>query len=128
MRRLKKIADINDPESVITALARLRIEENTKSTYFAAYELFLKFAGKTWSRPKCEYSQKLPEFLPTEEEIDQLIAGSGKKVRTLLKLMKATGMRLGECLSLTWLCIDIQNDIVTLTKAEKRSLPQIFKV
>jgi len=37
-------------------------------------------------------------------------------------------MRLGECLRLTWMCIDIQKDVVTLTTAEKHSLPRIFKV
>jgi integrase len=128
MKRLAKIADISDPESVKAALSRLKIEESTKSTYCAVYESFLKFAGKTWSRPKYECRQKFPEFLPTEEEIDQLIAGSGKKVGTLLRLMKETGMRLGECLSLTLICVDFQKDVVTLTTAEKHSLPRIFKV
>jgi integrase len=128
MKRLTKIADINDPESVKAALAILKIEEGTKSTYCAIYQSFLKFAGKTWSRPKYECRQKFPEFLPTEEEIDQLVAGSGKKVGTLLRLMKETGMRLGECLSLTRLCVDFQKDVVTLTTAEKHSLPRIFKV
>ena len=128
MKRLSKIADINDPESVKAGIAYLKIEENTKSTYCSIYETFLRFAGKTWNRPRYECHQKIPEFLPTEEEIDQLIAGSGKKVGTMLALMKETGMRLGECLSLPCICIDSQRDVVTLTTAEKHSLPRIFKV
>ncbi len=128
MRRLAKIADIDDPESVKAALAKLKIQKSTKSTYCAAYESFLYFIGKTWRRPRYEASQKIPEFLPTEEEIDQLIAGSGKKVGTLLRLIKETGMRVGECLSLTWTSVDFQRDIVTLTTAEKHSLPRIFQV
>lgn len=41
-------------------------------------------------RRETEYSaaQKLPEFLPTEDEIDQLIASAGRKVSTLLQLIK----------------------------------------
>jgi integrase/recombinase XerC len=84
--------------------------------------------GKTWLMPKYTFHQKLPEFLPTEEEIDQLIAGTGRKVSTLLQLIKETGMRIGECLSITWICLNFENRVVTLTTAEKRSLPRVFKV
>jgi integrase/rubredoxin len=128
MRRLSKLADIDDPESVKEAVSKMKIDTNTKYFYCSVYESFLKFQNKTWRRPKYDYCQRLPEFLPTEEEIDQLIAGSGKKVATLLRLIKETGMRLGECLSLTWLSVDFQKDIVTLTNAEKHSLPRIFNV
>lgn len=37
-------------------------------------------------------------------------------------------MRIGECLSLTWVCINFENRVVTLTTAEKHSLPRVFKV
>jgi integrase len=90
--------------------------------------VFLRFVGKTWKPPKYTYQQKLPEFLPTETEIDQLIAGAGPKVSTILQLIKETGMRIGECVSLTWTCIDFEKRIIILTTAEKRSLPRVFKV
>jgi integrase/predicted RNA-binding Zn-ribbon protein involved in translation (DUF1610 family) len=128
MRRLSRLADIDDPESVKEAIYKMKIDTNTKYYYCSVYESYLKFQNKTWRRPKYDYCQRPPEFLPAEEEIDQLIAGSGKKVATLLRLIKETGMRLGECLSLTSLCIDFQRDIVTLTNAEKHSLPRIFNV
>ena len=38
----------------------------------------------------------IPEFLPTEQEIDQLISGTGKKTTTILQTIKETGMRIGE--------------------------------
>ena len=37
--------------------------------------------------------QQLPPVFPTEEKINQLIAGCGKKIATLLQLIKETGMR-----------------------------------
>jgi integrase len=126
--RLAKIANLNEPESVKEALAKLNIAENTKVSYCVAYSALLRFLGKTWKMPKYTYHQTLLEFIPTEEEIDQLIAGIGKKVATLLQLMKETGMRLGECLSLTWTSVNFQSNVVTLTVAEKHSLPRIFRV
>jgi integrase len=126
MKRLSKYADINDTESVKAALAELSISNNSKLLYRAAYTTFLASLGKTWTRPKYRHEVKLPDFLPTELEIDQLIAGSGKKVGTLLMLVKETGMRLGECLSLTWINVNFETRCITLPKAEKHSLPRCF--
>ncbi len=128
INRLSKVANLNDPESVKEAVAKLEVDENTKVAYCVAYNAFLASIGKTWRMPKYTYTQKLPEFLPTELEIDQLISGAGRKVGPLLQLMKETGMRLNECLSLTWICVNFDTCVITLTKAEKHSLPRVFKV
>jgi integrase len=128
MKRLAKIANLNNSENVKEAIARMKVEENTKVSYCVAYTVFLNFLGKTWKTPKYKYRQKLPEFLPTEEEINQLIAGCGNKTGTLLQLIKETGMRIGECLSLKWICVNFEKRIITLTDAEKHSLPRIFRV
>lgn len=119
---------ITDPESVKEALTKMPVTENTKFLYSCAYTRFLDFIGKTWKPPKYKPEEKLPEFLPTEIELDQLIAGCGKRTSALLQLMKETGMRLGECLRLTWICVNADTRIITLTKAEKRSSPRIFDV
>jgi integrase len=42
--------------------------------------------------------------------------------------MKETGMRHGECLRLKWIYINVDTRIITLTHAEKRSLPRVFDV
>ncbi|MDX1813221.1 MAG: site-specific integrase [Candidatus Bathyarchaeia archaeon] len=128
MKRLSKSADISDPESVKEAIAEMKVKENTKVSYCVAYTVFLKFQGKTWKPPRYRYRQKLPEFLPTEEEINSLIAGCGPKTGTILQLIKETGMRIGECLTLKWMCVNFEKRIITLTDAEKHSLPRIFRV
>jgi integrase len=128
MKRLAKFADLNNPESAKEAIARIRVKENTKVSYCVAYTVFLKFQGKSWESPRYKYHQKLPEFLPTEEEIDQLISGCGNKTGTLLRLIKETGMRIGECLSLKWMCINSEKQVIILTDAEKNSLPRVFRV
>ena len=119
---------ISDPESVKEALSKMTVSENTKFLYTCAYTRFLNFLGKTWKPPKYGLVEKLPEFLPTEIELDQLIAGCGRRTSALLQLIKETGMRLGECLRLTWICINVDMRIITLTHAEKRSSPRVFNV
>jgi integrase len=37
-------------------------------------------------------------------------------------------MRIGECLSLKWICVNFEKRIITLADAEKHSLPIVFKV
>src|ERR1035437_4475636 len=76
LKRLAKISNLAEPESVKEALAKEPIQENTKVTYCVAYQTFLQFIGKTWNPPKYKYRQKLPEFLPFEEELSALVAGS----------------------------------------------------
>jgi len=66
--------------------------------------------------------------LPTEQEIDQLIAGCGKKTATILQAIKETGMRIGECLRLIWTALNTEANTLTLNTPEKHGLPRIFKV
>jgi integrase len=128
LRRLSRNADLNDPDSVKKYLASLEIAESSKHAYCVAYGSFLKWQDRKWKPPKYKGTQKLPEFIPTEKEIDALIAGCGKKTATVLQTIKETGMRIGECLSLKWSAVDVEAHIITLNTPEKNSLPRIFKV
>jgi integrase len=89
--------------------------------------LFLKFNGCRWEKPKCVVAQKFP-FIPTEQEIDSLIAGSGKKTATFLQLLKETAMRSGEAKRLKWTDIDFEKNIIILNLPEKGSNPRMWKV
>lgn len=124
--RLAKHSNIADPESVKEALAYWKLAQNTKVLYCDAYEKFLEYMNLTWNRPSYKAQETTPDFLPTEQELDAIVAGSGKKVATLTLLMKETGMRLGECLSLTWMNVDFERRAITLPRAEKGSLPRSF--
>ncbi|MBS7611199.1 site-specific integrase [Candidatus Bathyarchaeota archaeon] len=66
-------------------------------------------------------------FIPTEEELDQLIAGCGRKTSTLLLFLKETGARIGEALRLKWIDVDFQRRVVRIT-AEKGSKPRILPI
>jgi len=129
--RLKKIsenAELNEPENVKKYLANATFAQGTKYNMVVIYNAYLKFVGKTWKRPKYRLEEKLPEFIPTEQEIDALICGCGKKTATILQTIKETGMRIGEALRLKWTWLDIERNILTLNAPEKHGRPRACKV
>jgi len=91
------------------------------------YTAFLKSLELSWKSPKYRYQQKIP-FIPLESEINDLIAGCGKKISTTLQLLKETGMRIGEASRLKWTDINTRNNTVILNDPEKNSNPRIWKV
>jgi len=66
------------------------MSDETKANYVNTYSCFLEKEGLTWKPPKYKRVHKLP-FLPSETELDQLIAASGCKLGTFLQTLKETG-------------------------------------
>jgi integrase len=123
---VKRGANLLDPESVKETIAKQEWSEGRKVNAVDAYTCFLQMLGKSWEPPKYKRVRKLP-FIPTENEVDQLIAGCGTKTATLLQLLKETGMRIGEAWKLHWTEIDFVSNIIRVTP-EKGSNPRVFKV
>jgi len=79
---MRRGADLTDPEIVKETLSRIRAADSTKRMYAIHYEAFLKFLGRTRERPVYKQKDKNP-FIPTEEEVDQRIAGLPQNLATL---------------------------------------------
>ncbi|MCW4045295.1 MAG: site-specific integrase [Candidatus Bathyarchaeota archaeon] len=125
---IERGANLLDPASVKEALAKeQKWSSARKRNAITAYTLFLKFNGMAWNKPKCEVTRKFP-FIPTEQEIDALIAGSGKRNAAFLRILKETAMRSGEAKRLEWADIDREKNIITLNAPEKGSNPRMWKV
>ena len=124
---VKQGANLENPESVKEALARNNRSKAWKHLAASAYTSFLKFKGLKWEPPEVKLSRRIP-FIPTEKEIDDLIAGCGPKTSTLLLLLKETGMRVGEALRLAWSDIDFERRLLTLNEPEKNGNPRILKI
>ncbi|RLI82360.1 site-specific integrase, partial [Archaeoglobales archaeon] len=125
---LKAGANLLDPESVKETIAKRKgWNETTKCIVSAAYGTFAKINGIPFKPPRYKAAKKLP-FIPLEEEIDALIAGSGRKLACLLQLLKETGMRINEALNLQWKDVDFKRNVITLNAPEKRNNPRIFKI
>jgi integrase len=100
--------------------AMSNVEEKTGSGLFA------KLHGLTWEPPIYKPNYEMP-FIPTEAEIDQLIAACGKKLSALLQLIKETGVRIGEACRIRWIDLDLEQKIIRV-QAEKNSKPRIFRI
>jgi integrase len=130
---LRRNANLLDPESVKEILAKEALAKqpiwgpNRRRNIITAYTLFVKINGLQWEKPKCKVTRKFP-FIPTEQEIDGLIAGSGKKNAAFCQLLKETAMRPGEAKRLQWINIDSERNIITLNDPEKGSNPRMWKV
>jgi integrase/recombinase XerD len=132
LKQIAQLIDINDSNQVKTWLANL-IEtkpcnwaNTTKTKFIDTYTTFLTFQDKTWKAPKYKKIDKLP-FIPTEQEIDLLIAHCGKTTSTVLQFLKETGVRIGELVQLKWLDIDFERKVVSITP-EKNSNGRILPI
>jgi len=66
-------------------------------------------------------------LIPTEQELNLLIAGCGKTTNTVLHTLKETGTKIGELTLLKW--IDINQEYRTLNiTLEKGNNPRILKI
>jgi integrase len=126
LNRLMRLgANFNDGESIKEIIAKQPWTVSRKLNAVDAFTSFLQMQGKTWTPPIYKRTRKLP-FIPTEAEIDQLIAGSSQRLSTYLQLLKETGMRCGEaCELLKWTDIDLEQRSVRITP-EKNSNPRIL--
>ncbi|MEM3752842.1 MAG: site-specific integrase [Candidatus Bathyarchaeia archaeon] len=127
MQMLNEGVNLLDPEAVKEYLTQKNWCEGSKFYASIVYDGFARFLGLTWQKPDYKPSRKIP-FIPTEQELDQLIACTGKNLSALLQLLKETALRVGEALSLKWTDIDLERNVIILNHPEKGSEPRIFKV
>jgi len=129
--RLKRLinlsANLLDPESVKEVIAKQEgWSISRKEAMVIAYDLFAKWMGIIWDRPRYKPPRKLP-FIPLEREIDDLIASCNKYIAAFLLLAKETGARAGEIFGLKWTDIDFERRTVTIVP-EKGSEPRVFRL
>jgi integrase/recombinase XerD len=127
-KALKSIArqcDLNNPYEVKDLIANKKWKNSTKTSFTYFYSAYLKFLGKSWNPPKYRTEKRYP-FIPTEEEIDNIISSARRKYATLLTLLKETGMRTSELMMLQWIDIDTERKTISVTPAKgsnPRTLP-----
>jgi integrase len=122
IKRLAKVgANLLDPESVKTFIAKQSWKQGTKMLAIYAYEAFAKMEKITWQPLKYTQEEALP-FVPEEKELDSLIAScQSKRMIAFLQCLKETFADPEEILRLRW--IDISNNILTINNPVKGHLP-----
>ena len=94
---LKGNADLFDPESTKAVLAKAQIKNSVKSLITYNLNVWFDFNNIHWKPPKyC--SEDEPIYISTETELDQLIAGLGKRAGIFCQLLKDTGIGRGKLL------------------------------
>jgi integrase len=131
----KRGANLADPETVKEVLAKQSNTETAhnnkpwstsrKRNMINSYTMFLRFQGKAWEKPTNRVTRKIP-FIPTEQEIDDLIAASPSPLAAFLQLLKETAMRRGEAIRIPWKDVDLERRIILCNHPEKGSNPRIF--
>jgi integrase/recombinase XerD len=125
-RLLRLGADLNDEDSVKQIIATQEWSISNKVNVVDSYDSFLKMLGRKWTPPIYRRVRKLP-FIPTEAELDQLIAGCSRRLAIFLQMLKETGMRCGEACQLKWTDIDLVNNSVRVTP-EKGGNPRNLRI
>ena len=121
-------ADLNNAESVKEIVALKECSNGTKQNLINAYRNFATYMGiKLSEMPKYRAKSKLP-FIPTESELDQLIACAGPKLQPYLQTLKETFARAGEIAALKWRDVDLERHITTINDAEKNSNPRQIEI
>ena len=72
-RMLKRGVNILDPEAVKEYFAKQEWKDSTRNIAIETYTSFLRAFDRSWKPPITRKTRQLP-FIPTEREIDQLIA------------------------------------------------------
>ena len=120
-------ANLYDPENVKETIAK---QQNwcpgRKNKAVKAYNLFAAIEGISWTPPKYKQPQIFP-FIPTEREIDDLIAGTSKPLSAFLQFLKETAARRGEAYNTKWIDLDLTCRTIRITP-EKGSNPRIFHI
>jgi integrase len=115
---LKHGVDLANPDSVVYFLNTCNWENGTKDIAIDSYRDYLDMLGLTEIKlPHFRREDKLP-FIPSEKEIDSLIASTTKKVSTFLSVLKDTAMRPIEAWRLKRIDVDVTNRCVTVTPAK----------
>jgi integrase len=126
LKKLSKFGNLLNPEEIKTVIATSKCKNSYKQLMCLHYNNYLIFKGIQWKIPIYKKEETLP-FIPLETEIDQLTAACGKRLATILQILKETGVRIGEALFLKWKDIDFQRKLATITP-EKGSNPRILPI
>lgn len=121
-------ANLYDPESVKEIIALKTCSTGTKKNLINAYRNYAKSLKIILPEMPCyKPKSKLP-FIPTESELDQLIACAGPKLQPYLQTVKETFARAGEIAALKWPDVDLERHIITINDPKKNSNPRQIEI
>ena len=127
LRFLSKQAQLDNPESIRLVIASRHVSAGRKENLVDAYSKFCKYRKIAFSEPRYSREESLP-FIPLEAETETLInACRSMRHATTLRLLKETGMRIGEASRLQFRDFDFEKETVRVVP-EKGSRPRELRL
>jgi integrase len=123
LKSIARKANLLRPESAKSYLASAPISESRKAKLTEDLARFYAYKHIPFDKPNYKRIEKLP-FVPLEVEVDQLISSCGRKVATILQLIKETGMRAGEAWNLKWTDLDSEQRTVNIVPVKNSNARQ----
>jgi integrase len=121
IRFFEKRLNLWDSDSVKQFIHQYTWGGKRKNNASYAYRDWCNWKGFDYIYKKYKEPESPLPYIPTETEIDQIIAECNAEYACLLQLLKETAFRIGEAMRLTPSDIDITRKIVTLNVPEKGS-------
>ncbi len=123
-----KGANLLDPADVEHVIAQQDTWSiRAKKNFVDWYARFCKYLKIVWEKPTYKAQDK-KVFYPPELMIDQLIAGTTKKVSIAVAIGKETAARIGEVVRIKWKDVDTDNNILHINYPEKGSNTGSYKI
>ncbi|MGA8856148.1 MAG: tyrosine-type recombinase/integrase [Candidatus Bathyarchaeia archaeon] len=85
---------------------------------------FYKYKGILWTKPNYQRIDTLP-FVPSTQEVNDLIACLGPRMSVFTLLLKETGARFGEGFNLRWQDVNTEKNTVTITPLKGSNARQL---
>jgi len=117
LSRIAQHADLDKPEQVKQFIANLQTADSYKRNLCFAYDHYCDYYKIVWQRPTY-YSEPKTIRIPTTDQLDMLIANSGRTMTVKLTLSKETGLRPVEVCSLKVKDVDLEQKTVYPTTAK----------
>ena len=123
---ISRKADLENPEEVKHYIAQKQCSKSYKKNMCLAYNRYCQYHQIEWTMPKYKPEQHLIR-IPTKQKLEMIIANSGRKMATKLKLSLETGLRPIELVNLKVKDIDLEQRKVYPTTA-KNGAPRTLKI
>ena len=127
IRRLKSRVNIWDSEEVEKYLINSEMTNGHKNCIGFAYQDWCRWNGFDYEPIKFKRDNKLP-YIPSEVDLDQLIAGNGNKIGCLLQFLKESACRPIEAWRVTPEDFNLKQQVCYINKPAKGSNPRVFKM
>ena len=123
----KRVSSLWDSSEVELYIKNSELSNGRKNLYGQAYRDWCNWKGFDYKPKRYKRVEKLP-YIPTENEIDQLIGGLGQKLSCFMQIMKESAFRPSEAQRLIPDDFNFSTKVCTLNKPAKNSRPRQFKI